>query len=66
MVKRLTPIWVHEDIRNLAKSKASMKGLKLSEYVGLRVKEDHSVLQDSIDEYKHEEKKRGRQFGFFK
>lgn len=65
MVKRYATIWVSEEIHHLAKSKASMKGLKLSEYVGLRIKEDHSVVQNGIDDLKEElEQKRGRKFGF--
>ena len=66
MVKRFEVAWLAGEDKRLAKSTASLKGMKLHEYLGQTIREDARREAERLHQEFSNQNNRRPQLGFFK
>jgi len=66
MVKHMERIWVHADDKKLAKANASLRGMKIADYFGERIREDAKVSREKMTTMSEKfSEKRRKEFDWF-
>lgn len=65
MVRRFDRVWLDEADKKLAKANASLQGMKLSDYLGQRIRDDTKEFHQELEE-KNRSLPRRPAIGFFR